>query len=759
MRQMLPEPARPDAGQSDAGRSTTQAKERAPFTSLWAWYRPYVRGSRGRLALTLVAAAVVLACQAVIPLQVDALLSLGALDTGALLLLVGLVCLQVIVGYAQDLGARDVSNDSALRLRRTVFDRLLTSRAIRRNGLVRSSVVSRHTTDVDHISEALEQTLVEGLPGSIRIVQSLILLTWIDWRAGLVMAVATSAFLVIRRIVGTRLFDIDRARLDASSRVGESVDEAISASRLISGLQMDAWCQERFATRAEVLRTATRQQAERVAQLVTSARAAGLAGLLAVVVFGLVIGGQGLGSVAAALLYVEGVVRGLEALPGWLRSLQMAVISRRRIDQILDEPLPLTTLQPGAPVDLTRDVIASAEGGMVGLVTPAALEPDAVLTVLSAAGDPDPWRVTLEGYEIRRPGVGSGVIHVPADSVAFNASLREHLQRVSATDDDSLVAALAAVGLGYLADPPLGLDVPLGPVGSLLTVDEQQRLALATALAGDPELLLVGPLLCLADTDTAQPILAALRRRTGLSTTVVAVRTADLAQAMDSMLFVTADGAVCDTHQDLLVAEQAYAALWERRLNSEDVDLSVLGLGDAANVNLYTRLVTEQFAEGDVIYRQGSAADRLVFVIAGHVEITTDDGAGNVRRVARIGPGNHCGDLRLTVGERRAETARAIDSCVVRTLSRDAISAGLTGLLDRSPTERRIVTTLLKEGPMVLSRLHESLEDISPGQVDAALALLVQDGAIRMSGDSISAVTGRARRAGSAQLLDMLADM
>jgi len=52
---------------------------------------------------------------------------------------------------------------------------------------------------------------------------------------------------------------------------------------------------------------------------------------------------------------------------------------------------------------------------------------------------------------------------------------------------------------------------------------------------------------------------------------------------------------------------------------------------------------------------------------------------GTTRQLNR--PGNHCGDLRLTVGETRAESVWALTPLVLRSLSREAITAGITGLL------------------------------------------------------------------------------
>ncbi|MDA2987674.1 MAG: cyclic nucleotide-binding domain-containing protein, partial [Actinomycetota bacterium] len=144
---------------------------------------------------------------------------------------------------------------------------------------------------------------------------------------------------------------------------------------------------------------------------------------------------------------------------------------------------------------------------------------------------------------------------------------------------------------------------------------------------------------------------------------------------------------------------------------------------------------------------------------SGQAAVTVITSDGIERRTAVIGPGNHCGDLRLTVGETRAESVWAVTPLVVRSLSRDAITAGLTGLLDRTPTERRIVTSILRSGPGSAEELKVRLPDVDPRLFESSLALLLKDGAVRESDGVFSAVQQRQTKVGTAALFDRLSDL
>jgi CRP-like cAMP-binding protein len=225
------------------------------------------------------------------------------------------------------------------------------------------------------------------------------------------------------------------------------------------------------------------------------------------------------------------------------------------------------------------------------------------------------------------------------------------------------------------------------------------------------------------------------------------------------VLFLDGDSVYFGTHHGLLESVPTYSHLWKQRLSLAAVDLSVLGISEDAHAELHTHLVTERYRAGEDIYREGDDADRIVFTISGRIEIIATDAHNQQRRVAVLGPGNYCGDLRLTAGDTRAETARALDDCVVRTLSREAISAGVAGLLDRTPTERRIMTSILRDGAVSEDELIERLSTTAPTEISSALALLMRDGAIVQTDGVYSMAHVRTTHRRADAILDKLADL
>ena len=128
----------------------------------------------------------------------------------------------------------------------------------------------------------MEKTIVEGIPSLIRIAQSLIILTWLEPKTGIAMTVAAIVFLILRSVIGRSMLVVDRDRLDASSRVSETVDESITAAHVVAGLHLGAWQRARFRKTADRLAQKSELQGIKLAQLVvTSTHRSPLIALLA----------------------------------------------------------------------------------------------------------------------------------------------------------------------------------------------------------------------------------------------------------------------------------------------------------------------------------------------------------------------------------------------------------------------------------------------------------------------------------------------
>ncbi|MEI6372615.1 MAG: ABC transporter transmembrane domain-containing protein [Actinomycetes bacterium] len=754
--------------------SVPAGKSGAGTGELLHFLAPFLRPVRGRIVVALVLATISLGSAAIIPLRVDAVL---AGEGNTVMIALGIAALMAVSLIASSI-SRWLSYRSAAavgqELSEYVYDHTLDAPMLRQQGMRRPSVISRHTSDVDRLEEAVDVTVTEGLPGVGRIVVSLALLMYIEPKAGVVTLVATLLFLVLNSRISRGMLARNKARLDTSSEIGAVVDESITANRNVTGMNLSDWMRERFSQRAANLRIATEEQKREASRLVTAARFTGYAALLAVVLISIASGGGEAGAIAASLLYIEAVVRGLESLPTWLRDIRLAVTSKRRIEQITQAEPRVTrstdeltsteapslvlrdlALHPGSP--LVSGDARIPRGGIVAVVSDMGVSTNAFLEVLSGDADPATGVVLFDGIDVRQPSIKRRMMLLTDDPVLMDASVHDHLRASGAGFSEAdVTVVLEMVGIGHLADLPNGgLNAPLGTQAERLSMHERQRLMIGMAALGDADVVVLQDLPLLADPDSAAPALAALSRRPH-RTVVFATSNSELAARADCVVALTGSHIAVGPHRQLMQVPE-YAGVWERQI-AGGVDARILeSIPEAQRDTLRSRLLTEHFRSSEILYRAGAPADRVMFVVTGRVGIYTSDAHGNERLVAEIGAGNFCGDVGKA-DARRTETVRAVNDTMVRTLSVEAWSAGVMGLLDADPAERLVMAAILRGDHPTVEQLPNLVYGLGHDETAAAATALLESGHVRVDDSGRLSITMR-RRARSHKVLDQLAGL
>lgn len=182
-------------------------------------------------------------------------------------------------------------------------------------------------------------------------------------------------------------------------------------------------------------------------------------------------------------------------------------------------------------------------------------------------------RILLDGVDIRDIDLvelRTRIAMAFEDATLFSASVRDNvllgrhdLDDATPEEVDAVMnQALAIAEAEFVFDLPRGVDTVIGEQGLSLSGGQRQRLALARAIAANPEVLVLDDPLSALDVETEARVEAALRRVLATTTAlVVAHRPSTVMLADRVALLHEGRIAAVGTHAELLASSPAYRSV------------------------------------------------------------------------------------------------------------------------------------------------------------------------------------------------------
>ena len=473
-------------------------------------------------------------------------------------------------------------------------------------------LVSRLQSDVNGAQQAFTSTLSTLVSNSVTLLLVLGSMLVLSWQLTLAALVLLPLFMIPAQLVGRKLADLSRDRMQQNAEMSATMTErfSVSGALLVKLFGNPTTEHAQFAGQAR----AVADSGVKIAMISrTFMTAMTLVGALATAMF------YGFGGVAAVREQLTvGTLTALVALLARLYGplmqlsnlrvdIMTALVSFERVFEVLDlEPLivdapdakpvsgpprvtfkdvwftypdaqrvSLESLEPTAALGESRSeqvlrgvTFDALPGQTVALVGPSGAGKTTITHLLARLYDVDSGSVEIAGEDVRDLSLASlqsEIGYVTQDAHLFHDTIEANLRYAnpSATDEQLWAALESAQIAGLVRRLPDGLRTVVGERGYRLSGGERQRFAIARLLLKAPPILVLDEATAHLDSESEQAVQDALdNAREGRTSIVIAHRLSTVRHA-DQILVIEAGRVVEQgTHAELLAAGGHYATLY-----------------------------------------------------------------------------------------------------------------------------------------------------------------------------------------------------
>ncbi len=538
-----------------------------------------------------------------VPLVVAAIIDrgIGEGDTAFIWMMCGVLILLAVVGFscamiAQYFSAR-AAVGTAARIRHELFAHIQSFTYTQTDRVGTSTMITRMTSDVNQLQNGVNMTLRLLLRSPIIVLGAMVMAFTIHAPLALIFVAAIpllSAVVFGIMLGGIPLYRKVQNRLD---RVTGITRENLAGVRVVR-----AFCKEE--EEIDRFREINREQTalQNKAGLLSSVMnpltyvLVNLAAILLIYkgAFTVDAGIITQGEVVALVNYMGQILVEIVKFATTTFTVTKAVACGNRIGAVLDMPagmtvypdangdlvaadnapavafdrVSLTYAEGGAP-SLSDITFSAAPGETVGIIGGTGSGKSSLVNLIPRFYEATEGTVTVRGRNVNTydPADLRGRIGVvPQKAELFKGTIRTNLcwGKENASDEELWAALTAAQAADFVREKEGGLDALVEQKGRNFSGGQRQRLTIARALVGKPEILILDDSASALDFATDARLRAALRTLTPKPTTfIISQRTSSIHAA--DLILVLEDGCVVGMgrHEELLASCEVYREIHE----------------------------------------------------------------------------------------------------------------------------------------------------------------------------------------------------
>ena len=486
------------------------------------------------------------------------------LKTGGLMIAMAL-CGFVSALVCQYFAAR-ASQGFGTALRNDLFARISSLSIAQLDIFGTQSLTNRITNDVNALQIGVAMLIRLVIRAPFICIGAIVMAMLLNMKMALVLIASVPVFILIIVLIARASAPLYRSYQKKLDFLAVIVRENLSGVRVIRAFATTGKEKRRFDSSNDALAD-TALSVGRVSALLNPATTLAVnAGILAILWMGGKMVGRGeimQGQVIAFVNYIMQLLLALIVVSNLVVVFSKASASAARVNELLETETEIGRIEAAydsptasaeAPAIEFARVSFGYDGGMalrdielrvergesVGIIGGTGSGKSTLLGLVARFYDATSGELRIDGAPIRcisdaelRAKVGIA----PQRALLFSATIAENIAmgaagRIEATDKDLATAARIAQAQEFIAKLPAGFQTRVERGGSNFSGGQRQRLGVARAILGNPEILLLDDASSALDYSTDAAMRAALREtRRGLTTVIVSQRASSIRDA------------------------------------------------------------------------------------------------------------------------------------------------------------------------------------------------------------------------------------
>ncbi len=466
------------------------------------------------------------------------------------------------------------------------------------------SLITRLTNDVNQLQYAVAMLIRLVVRAPFLAIGAMVMAISIDAKLAIILLVAMPLIVLALYVIMSRtvpLYRIIQKKLDKISLVSR---ENLAGVRVIRAFSKQETEKRRFRDASEDLARTSIRVGKISALLNPVTFVIMNLGIVAIVWFGgyrVQEGGMTQGEIIAFVNYMTQILLALIVVANLVITFTKAAASAVRVNEVLDtQPSVKEENSEEISVDIGPDTPkiqfegvtfryeqaeeASLEGislrimpgQTVGIIGGTGSGKSTLVNLIPRLYDTQQGTVLVDGVDVKRypfQQLRRKIGVVPQRAVLFAGTIAENMRwgKRDATEEEIKRALVIAQAWDFVEKLPGGLQAPVTQEGKNFSGGQRQRLTIARALVGRPDILILDDSSSALDFATDAALRRALRKETqGMTVLIVSQRASTIRDADQIVVLDDGQAVGIGTHQQLMESCEVYQEICLSQFSAEE---------------------------------------------------------------------------------------------------------------------------------------------------------------------------------------------